>query len=90
MILKQTINNYLVEVQLSHQCVIFYNWESPKYRYCCISKIFNNATYIPTILYLSGDDNSSGSFNNNLLRGVLLKTIELLLKLEQPDFVGVS
>jgi len=45
---------------------------------------------IHTILYLSGDDNSSGSFNSNLLRGVLLRTIELLMKLEQPDFVGVS
>lgn len=43
-----------------------------------------------TVLYLSGDDSSKGSFNNNLLRGVLLSTIELLLKVEQPDLVGVS
>lgn len=46
--------------------------------------------FVYTVLYLSGDDNSNGSFNNNRLRGVLLKTIELLLKLlEEPDFVGV-
>lgn len=46
--------------------------------------------FVHTILYLSGDDNSSGSFNNNRLRGVLLNTIELLLKFEEPDFVGVT
>lgn len=46
--------------------------------------------FIHTDLYLSGDDSSNGSFNSNLLRGVLLSTIELLLKVEEPDFVGVS
>jgi len=51
-------------------------------------KLFNKC--VLTSLYLSGDDNSNGSFNSNRLRGVLLRTIELLLKLEQPDFVGVS
>lgn len=93
MLSMQLVNNYLLKVQPPHQCVISYNWVNPEYIHSLLVNNYCKKWILQlahTVLYLSGDDNSKGSFNNNLLRGVLLRTIELLQKLEQPVFVGVS